>query len=293
MTMSPADLSFVSRLVHEEAGLVVGPGKGYLVEHQLVPLARAAGVETVGEYVALLRHRCGPRDVVAVVEAMTINETSWFRDREPFEAVVETVVPELLTRDSGRLGLTVWSAACSSGQEPYSLAMLMADHVMTRGREVEIIASDISGPMVERTSLAHYSQHEIGRGMPESMLGRHLHREGARWQVSPRIRSMVRARRINLAVPFPPLPVFDLVFLRNVLIYFDVATKRSVLHRVRQVLSPQGYLVLGAGESTLGVDDQWARMQVGRATLHRPLSRAVGAAGRPVSGSRQRPAHIS
>ena len=200
------------------------------------------------------------------------------------------MVPQLLAAPGLRGRLNIWSAACSSGQEPYTIAMLMADHAVPKGVAVDILATDISQEMVDRTRAGTYSQLEVGRGLPAPMMVKHFKRVGTQWQVAEPLRSMVRTQRLNLAAPFPSLPLFDVVFLRNVLIYFDTATKRSILQRVRRVLSPDGYLFLGGAETTLGVDDEWTRETVGRFTLHRPVTASRGAAGaRPGAPPAARP----
>ena len=283
MTLTPAAFAYVSDLVRREAAIVLTPGKEYLVEARLTALARAAGASDVSAYVTGLRTRGTPAQRTAVVEALTTNETSWFRDGAPFDVLRTTVVPQLLAAPGRRGRLNIWSAACSSGQEPYTIAMVMADHAVAKGVPVDILATDISQEMVDRTRAGTYSQLEVGRGLPAPMMVKHFTRAGTQWQVADPLRSMVRTQRLNLAAPFPPLPQFDVVFLRNVLIYFDTATKRSILQRVRRVLNPDGYLFLGGAETTLGVDDEWTRETVGRFTLHRPVTatRAAPASAPP------------
>lgn len=280
MTLTAQAFAYASDLVRHEAAIVLGPGKEYLVEARLLPLARAAGATDVSSYVLGLQAKGTPTQRMAVVEALTTNETSWFRDGEPFEVLRTTVVPELLANGSGRID--IWSAACSSGQEAYTIAMVMAEHA--QGRKVDILASDLSTEMLQRTKEGSYSQLEVGRGLPAPLMVKHFRRQGTKWQVSDQLRAMVRTQRINLATPLPPLPVFDVVFLRNVLIYFDTATKKAILQRVRQVLSPQGFLFLGGAESTLGIDDSWERTTMGRFTLYRPQGggRRAAPAERPV-----------
>jgi chemotaxis protein methyltransferase CheR len=281
VTLSPQAFAYVSDLVRREAAIVLGPGKEYLVEARLLPLARAAGATDVSSYVSALQGSGNATQRMAVVEALTTNETSWFRDGEPFEVFRTTVLPELLRSTPATRRLNIWSAACSSGQEAYTIAMLLADH--GQGRKAEILATDLSTEMLERTKAGAYSQLEIGRGLPAPMMVKHFRRAGTQWQVSDHLRAMVRTQRLNLAAPFPPLPVFDVVFLRNVLIYFDAPTKKAILQRVRQVLSPQGYLFLGGAETTLGIDDSWGRTTIGRFTLYRP--QATPAAGTPAASA--------
>lgn len=269
MSLSAEAFAFVSELVRRDAGIVLGPGKEYLVEARLAPHARAAGAADVSSYVTTLQSHHDVTERRTVVESLTTNETSWFRDGEPFEALRTVVLPEVLARPSHH-PVNIWSAGCSSGQEAYTIAMLTAEK--DRTRRVEILASDISTPMLARTEAGCYSQLEVGRGLPASMMLQHFRRTGSRWQISDQLRAMVRTRRINLAEPLPPLPLFDIVFLRNVLIYFDSATKKVILDRVRAALSPQGYLFLGGAESTLGVDESWVRVPVGRIWVYRPAA---------------------
>jgi len=271
MTLTPSAFCYVSDLVRREAAIVLDVGKEYLVEARLAGLARAAG-KTVSDYVAGVQLAGSAADRAAIVEALTTNETSWFRDHEPFEALTSTVIPQLLRANAHSRRISVWSAACSNSKEAYSVAMLMAEHVLPLGWRVDILATDISEEMVRRTQAGTYSQLEISRGLPAPMLVRHLRKVGTQWQVSEQLRSMVRAQRLNLAAPLPLLPAFDVVFLRNVLIYFDLPTKRSILQATRRVMHPQGYLLLGGAETTLGVDDTWSRTSVGRFTLHRPFA---------------------
>jgi chemotaxis protein methyltransferase CheR len=268
--LTPQAFATVADLVRREAAIVIGPGKEYLVETRLAPLARAAGAADVTAYVSTLQSPAHFGRRTAVVEALTTNETSWFRDGEPFEALRTTVVPRLLRDVPATRPIRVWSAACSSGQEAYTIAMVLAEHAPAR--RVEILASDLSREMVERTRRGSYSQLEVGRGLPAPLMVEHFRRSGTQWQVSASLRSMVRAQRINLAAPWPPLPVFDVVFLRNVLIYLDTPTKQSILRRVRRVLTPDGYLFLGGAETTLGIDDSWDRTTVGRSSLYRPAA---------------------
>lgn len=278
MSISSATFTYVADLVRRESALVLEPGKEYLVAARLLPLARAAGCRDVDEYVARLHTLDRPVDRDAVVTALTTNETSWFRDREPFDVLVSTVLPEVMGAARHRRRITLWSAGCSSGQEAYTLAMLMAEHLVPHGFSADIVASDISPTMLARTRAGSYSQMEVERGLPPALLDRHFTRSGDRWQIDAGLRSMVRVQHLNLAAEFPPLPTFDIVFLRNVLIYFDPATKAEVLARVRRVMDPEGYLFLGGAETTMGVDESWLRLPYGRCTVNRPGPAAAGAA---------------
>ena len=279
MSLAADSFAYVSDVVRRESAIVLEPGKEYLVESRLLPLARAGGHASVEDYVAALRARPTREAVNDVVEALTTNETFWFRDMEPFEVLRTVVVPEVLRSAAARRRLTIWSGACSSGQEAYTIAMIMAEHVVPLGWQVEIVATDISQQMLDRVDAGTYSQLEVNRGLPAPMLVKYFRKVGTHWQVSDELRSMVRTRHLNLAQPFGPLPTFDIVFLRNVLIYFDTDTKRRILQQVRNVTAPGGALFLGAAETTIGLDDTWERTPMGRFTLNRkPLDAALGQA---------------
>jgi chemotaxis protein methyltransferase CheR len=270
VTISASAFTFVSELVKRQAAIVIGPGKEYLVESRLLPLAREAGLDDVGALVARLQ---GSHDDVLrrqIVEAMTTNETSFFRDRDPFNALSQAIVPELckLRRTSHRLA--IWSAACSTGQEPYSIAMTLVDHpLITADWHVDVLATDINVDILERARRARYSQLEVNRGLPAPLLVRHFERAETDWRVVAAVRKLVRFAPLNLAAPFE-VHQMDVVFLRNVLIYFDPATKSEVLRRVRAILRPDGFLFLGGAETTLGLDDGFERVAVGSTIAYRP-----------------------
>jgi chemotaxis protein methyltransferase CheR len=268
MNLSTNDFDFVSALVRRESAIVLQPGKEYLVEARLLPLARQAGVASVAEFVARVRQRTCRESEARIVDAMTTNETSWFRDREPFTAVTDVVVPELLAQRGATGTLRVWSAACSTGQEPYTLAMILQD-TLPAGWNFEILATDISTEMLQRARLGRFSQLEMNRGLPAPMLVRHFTRAGTEWQISDELRRRITFKSLNLSAALPPMPQFDIVFLRNVLIYFDTTTKGSVLGRVRAVMRPDGWLFLGAAETTIGIRDDFQRVTTGRSSAYR------------------------
>jgi chemotaxis protein methyltransferase CheR len=272
MTLTPAAFDWVRSIVEAEAAIVIEPGKEYLVESRLAPLARAAGANDVSAYIDQLRR--GPSRQVAqlLVEAMTTNETSWFRDGSPYELFETSLVPQLRTMRGSARQVRIWSAACSTGQEPYSLAILLRESLVREGWRTEIVATDIDEKVLAKARAGTYSQLEMNRGLPAAKLVQHFVRAGAGWRVSDELRAAVQFQRLNLAGPFPPMGQFDVVFLRNVLIYFSVETRRTILQQVRRMCRPDGYLVLGGAETTLGVDDQWERVVFGRATAYRPMS---------------------
>ena len=274
MTLTAPGFDWVRQLVHRESAIVLSPGKEYLVEARLLPIARSMGLSDVGRLVDSVRTRPSSEATRRIVEALTTNETSWFRDGDPFTALPSTVLPSLLATRGPTERLRIWSAACSSGQEAYTIAMLLEDALPGASTRVAITATDISREMVERTRAGRFSQLEVNRGLPAAMLVRHFTRAGNEWQVSPDLRRMVTASECNLAAPLPRMGPFDVVYLRNVLIYFDLPTKQAILRRVRALMRPDGWLFLGAAETTLGVDDTWERVVIGRSSAYRPLKGA-------------------
>lgn len=270
MTISSIAFAFVSDLVRQQAAIVIGPGKEYLVESRLLPIARDAGLDDVGSLVARLQSCPDDRLRRQIVEAMTTNETSFFRDRDPFNALTQGVLPDLCRKRVSTRRINIWSAACSSGQEPYSIAMSVLDHpLITSEWQVQLLATDINEEVLARAEQGRFSQLEVNRGLPASMMVRHFERAETDWRVVPALRSMVRFKSLNLNEPFD-LPFMDVVFLRNVLIYFDAATKAEVLQRVRRIMKPDGFLFLGGSETTLGLDDGFERVPIGTATVYRP-----------------------
>jgi chemotaxis protein methyltransferase CheR len=268
MTLTQAEFTFVSQLVRKEASIVLAPGKEYLVEARLIPVAREVGAQSVNDFLTELQRRPNPLNQRRIVDALTTNETSWFRDREPFAALTDVVLPELIKARASTRKLRFWSAASSSGQEAYSLAMLLSEN-LPPGWNYEIMGTDISTEMVKRAETAEYSQVEVNRGLPASQLVQYFERAGAHWRITPALRRNVSFRLMNLTAPLPALQPFDVVFLRNVLIYFDVAVKRTVLQNVSRLLRPDGWLFLGAAETTIGIDDNYERVAAGRTSAYR------------------------
>jgi len=270
VTLTAETFDFVAALVRTRSAIQLERGKEYLVESRLAPLARSAGAIDVDAYVRGMRADVTKHDIV--VEALTTNETSWFRDLNPFTVLRSTVIPELYAR--GRGSLRIWSAACSTGQEAYSIAMIIADNFPSV--RSNIVATDLADGVLEKGRSGRYTQLEINRGLPAPMLVKHFERQGPSFEISSQMRSQVVFRKHNLLDSPPAGGPYDIVFLRNVLIYFDVATKRDVLKRVRGAMAPGGYLFLGAAETTLGVDESWERMQLGASSVYRPRERSVG-----------------
>lgn len=270
MSLSADEFTFFRGWLQARSAILLEPGKEYLVETRLLPVAQRQGLPEAAAVVRLLRGT-PPRALEdAVVEALTTNETSFFRDLRPFEALKKALVPELVAKRAAERRLDLWSAACSSGQEVYSLAMLLADHFpQLASWDVQLHCTDLSVEMVERTRAGRFSQLEVNRGLPAPLLVKHFRQERNDWVVADALRARVRASQLNLAQPWPALPVMDLILLRNVLIYFDVPTKKAILDRMRRQLRPGGALILGSAETTLGLVDGYRRDEAAGAVFFR------------------------
>jgi chemotaxis protein methyltransferase CheR len=268
VTLNSSLFGFVSDLVRRESGIVLGPGKEYLVESRLLPLAKLAGMADVPAFVVAVQRNGSVQDRRNIVEALTTNETSWFRDREPFSLLADTIVPDIATGRPGAQTVRVWSAACATGQEPYSIAMALQEK-MPPGWSYQVHGSDLSQEMISRAEMGQYTQLEMNRGLPATMLVKYFERVGPEWRIAPVLRRNVSFGLANLAGTLPVLQPFDVIFLRNVLIYFDVGTKRAVLAKVRKVLKPGGWLFLGAAETTNGIDADFERLSAGKTSAYR------------------------
>jgi chemotaxis protein methyltransferase CheR len=253
--VTPLDYDYLRKLLKDRSGLVLSADKQYLVESRLTPLARKAGIASLGELVAKLRSN-NERLAVDVVEAMTTNESFFYRDKIPFDHFRDTIMPGLLAGRARERRLRIWCAAASTGQEPYSLAMCLKEMKdKLAGWRVEILGTDLSTEVLEKAKAGVYSQFEVQRGLPIQMLVKHFSQVGDTWHISPEIRAMVQYRPLNLLSDFAHLGSFDVVFCRNVLIYFDQETKIGVLNRIARLLDPDGFLVLGAAETVVGLTD--------------------------------------
>lgn len=269
--ISQSDCDYIRDLVRRHAAIVLEADKNYLIETRLATLAQQAGLASPQELMRSLRtHAIAGLDR-RVVEAITTHETSFFRDLHPFEALRTVVLPELMARHPPGQGVTIWCAACSSGQEPYSIAMLAREHFprLVAERRLRIIATDLSGAILARASEGWYSQMEIRRGLPADLLAKYFDRKGVRWRIRPEIRGMVEFHQDNLAAPWPPLPPLDLVFMRNVLIYLGLDTRKAILAKVRGVLKPEGYLFMGSSETTLNLDAAFEPVVAGKALYYK------------------------
>ncbi len=272
--MTPLDYDFLRTCLKARSGLVLSADKQYLVESRLLPVARKAGLANLAELVAALKLAQVPELMTAVVEAMTTNELFFFRDKTPFEHFRSTIMPALLAARRSSRSIRIWCAAAATGQEPYSLAMcLKGIEAEIAGWRVELLATDLSGEVLEKARSGLYTQFEVQRGLPIQLLIRHFAQFGELWQIAPELRAMVRYRQLNLLADFTQLGSFDLIFCRNVLIYFDQQTKSDVLNRLARVIAGDGYLVLGAAETVVGLTDRF-RMVPDKRGLYIPSANA-------------------
>jgi len=252
--VTPLDYEFLRKFLKERSGLDLSADKQYLVESRLIPLARKSGLPGIAELVAKIKS--GAEALMSeVVEAMTTNETFFFRDKIPFDHLRETIFPALVQARAGRRSLRIWCAASSTGQEPYSIAMCVKQFTGLSGWRVEIVATDLSQEVLEKSKAGIYSQFEVQRGLPIQMLVKHFTQIGELWQLNADIRGMVQHRQLNLLQDFSHLGTFDVIFCRNVLIYFDQDTKVGIFDRLARLLDTDGVLLLGAAESVVGITD--------------------------------------
>lgn len=268
--LSFADFDFVRTLVKQHSSISLDDSKGYLVSSRLLPVARAQGYDSVTKLITHLRSRPHGEIHTSVLEAVATTETSFFRDFHPYEALRDQVIPDLVRkrRDTTRM-LSIWSGACSSGQEPYSVAMVLRQTIPDiENWTIQLLASDFSGAMVERAREGVFKQLEVNRGLPARLLVRYFDQCGSSWWAKDEVKRMVTFFQQNLDREWTRIPQVDLLFLRNVLIYFDVETRRRILRRVRRHLRPDGYLIMGAAETTLSLDESFKRVQFGRAAFY-------------------------
>lgn len=269
-TMTPEDFSYLRDLVLREAAIVLDSGKEYLATSRLEPVAREAGLEGISGLVRALR--ANPRSQLReqVIDAMTTNETLWFRDTHPFETLQQTILPELISSRQSTRSIDIWCAASSTGQEPYSLAMIVKEMPQLAGWKIRIVATDISPTALDKARNGKYSQMEMGRGMPAKHMVKNFTRVGVDWQINPDIRAMVDYKLFNLSSLWPPIGLFDLIFIRNVLIYFTAEMKTQIINKAENLLRPDGYLFLGSTESLLNTPTKLERVQHNKTTCYRP-----------------------
>ncbi len=270
--LAQVDFDFVRTLVKQHSSINLDGSKGYLISSRLLPVARSEGFESVARLITHLRSRSHGRLHTQVLEAMVTTETSFFRDFHPYEVLRDQVIPDLIQRrrKTTRM-LNIWCGACSSGQEPFSVAMVLRQVIPDIDNwTIQLLASDLSGAMIERAREGVFKQLEVNRGLPAHLLVRYFDQHGASWWIKDEVKRMVTFFQQNLDREWTHIPQVDLLFLRNVLIYFDVETRRRILRRVRRHLRPDGFLIMGAAETTLSLDDSFRRVQFGRAAFYQP-----------------------
>ena len=254
--MNVNDFEFIAQLLYQRSGLVITQEKAYLLESRLTPIARKWDLADIEALIGALRDKKEERLLIDVTEAMTTNESFFFRDNRPFDQFKDLVLPHFLEARRTNKTIRIWSAACSSGQEPYTLAMILREEAAKlAGWKIEIIATDLSTEILDKAKEGLYSQFEVQRGLPITLLMKYFSQEGEKWRMSDEIRNMVKFRPFNLLESTGSMGNFDIVFCRNVLIYFDQETKGQVLSRISKVMPQDGYLYLGGAETVLGISD--------------------------------------
>jgi chemotaxis protein methyltransferase CheR len=282
--VTPPDYEYLRKTLKERSGLDLSADKQYLIESRLLPLSRKAGLAGISELVQKMK---GGSTVITaqVVEAMTTNETFFFRDKVPFDHFRDSIIPEILRVRAARKSVRIWCAAGSTGQEPYSLAMCLKEMgAALSGWRVEILATDLSQEVLEKSRAGIYSQFEVQRGLPIQMLVKYFKQTGELWQINADIRAMVQHRQLNLLHDFSQLGVFDVIFCRNVLIYFDQDTKINIFNRLAKTTEPDGFLVLGAAETVVGLTDVF-KPYPERRGLYRPSGARAAPAKMPAIGA--------
>lgn len=275
MAITAPEFDYITDLARRNAAIVIDPGKEYFIESRLAGLVRSQGCKNLGELIAQMKKDPAYGALHArAIDALTTNETFFFRDFLPFEALRKTVIPQLLVQRAEQRRLNIWSAACSTGQEPYSLAMMLRESFPQLATwNVSILATDLSPTVLTQARTGSYNQFEVNRGLPAPLLVKYFTAQGERWVVNEDIRNMIEFRPMNLIEPWPIFPAFDLVLIRNVMIYFDVPTKQSILKKIRTCLQPKGALVLGTAETTLNLDPAWEPVTMGKATVYQLVNK--------------------
>lgn len=276
--MSPEDFSFLIGVIRARSGLVLNEDKAYLLETRLQPVIRQHDIADLDSLVAKVRANTKAPLVDDVVDAMTTNETFFFRDQKPFDQFRDHVLPQLIEARASRKSIRIWCAACSTGQEPYSLAILLKEAGSAlSGWRTEIVATDLSAEAMSKAKVGLYSQFEVQRGLPVQYMVKYFKQVNETWQIDSAIRAMVTFRPINLLENFSALGTFDVIFCRNVLIYFDRDTKGDVLDRMRKITADDGFLCLGGSETVLGVTDSYKNIS-GLRGLYSPATKEAALA---------------
>jgi chemotaxis protein methyltransferase CheR len=282
--VTPPDYEYLRKLLRDHSGLDLSADKQYLIESRLLPLARKSGLPGISELVQKMKG--GSSSIISqVVEAMTTNETFFFRDKVPFDHFRASIMPEILQARASRKSIRIWCAAGSTGQEPYSLAMCLKEmSAAIAGFRIEILATDLSQEVIEKSKAGIYSQFEVQRGLPIQFLVKYFKQTGEVWQINPDIRAMIQHRQLNLLHDFSQLGVFDVIFCRNVLIYFDQDTKINIFNRLAKATEPDGFLVLGAAETVVGLTEAF-KPYPERRGLYRPNGARATSIKTPTTGA--------
>ncbi|OFX10943.1 MAG: chemotaxis protein CheR [Alphaproteobacteria bacterium RIFOXYD12_FULL_60_8] len=256
--MTPEDVALFSQIVKERSGLILTPEKAYLLESRLLPIARKQGLATLEDLARQIRHAKTEALLESITEALTTNETFFFRDTKPFDLLKDLVLPPLIESRASSRTLRIWCAAASSGQEPYSIAMILKEmSAKLAGWTIKIVATDISKEILDKAKAGRYSQFEVQRGLPITFLVKYFKKDGDSWALSEDIKKMVDFRFFNLLDNVTSLGTYDVVFCRNVLIYFDRETKARILNQTSTMMPADGTLFLGGAETVLGITDQF------------------------------------
>lgn len=284
--MNQSDYEFLSAFLLKTSGLSLGEGKAYLLESRLVPIANSMGMSGLEELVSALRGFPPPELKTSVIEAMTTNETLFFRDKKPFDDLIERMLPEMLPLKQATRRLRIWCAACSSGQEPYSILMALKESFpeILANWNLEIVATDLNDQIIAKAKAGVYSQFEVQRGLSIQQLMKNFTKVDEGWQIKEDLRNVVTWKQLNLLDPFQHLGKFDIIFCRNVLIYFETETKKAILDRISMLTEPHGYLVLGGAESVLGICDSFRRAEGFKAAVYNPSHSGIGRAGTAALG---------
>lgn len=268
--LAPDEVQWLQSLLETTTAIQLDAARSGRVGMRLAPVAQRAGVRSVSELIALARReRQGPL-IDEIIDAIATHETSWFRDSDPWKVLARAVVPEVASRRGPGRPVRIWSAACSSGQEPYSIALSLTETMGPLKGRVMITASDFSASMVQRAAEGRFTQLEMNRGMPARVLVKYFQRDGAYWRVNDDIRSLVTFEQRNLVRSFDGMPTFDVVCLRNVLIYFDLPVRTRILNEMRRVVADDGWLLLGSSETLLGLTVGWDYTTIDGTVLYRP-----------------------
>lgn len=257
--MNINDFEFVRKFIKDQAGIVLDSDKMYLVEARLNPIAKEVGLSSLEDLIHEIKFKTAHDIKLKMIDALTTNETLFFRDTHPFEALKNTVLPEIISRKQNEKKLNIWCAAASSGQEPYTIAMILNEHKdKLKDWNINFVASDISETMLEKAKAGIYNQFEVNRGLPVNYLFKYFDKDGDHWQIKKEIRDMIDFKKINLTKPWT-MSGMDLIFIRNVLIYFSIDTKKDILQRLEKTLHPEGFCFLGGTETTLGINNRFER----------------------------------